>query len=634
VARTVHAGSAGERSAAAAASGAHVAVPLTRVRRQGPGFSRDRDTRADPAEREARSAGDAAAGGTRVAVRSAAAAQDGAPPSSLRRLVPGGGTLLEPSVRAPLEARLGHDFSHVRVHADAGAARAAAALDARAFTIGRDIVLGAGHYAPGTEAGRRLLAHELTHVAQQADGPVRLQRDAEDPARFTRVHERLFERTPSGGTPRPWRAASGADRGSAGEIIDEFKDALRRLIAARPGSVEGHVATRTTSSNVESDAIAVDQRLRTAYPQIASPKSEASLRAAVGVISSAQTSDPQFVRQWLANRLSLWTSVDELDIDEADPRYQAMLTDLLADGFAGPHILTLTSRQAGLTEGEAGGRRVFIHRGAEPAQRRAILVHELTHLYVSPGFKDWVAETNGARFYEEGVTEYLARPVMTDEEKVGGRSYQANWQAVHDDIATFVSPEDIARAYFLGEVWRLESRSEVSRRLFAEQVGLKAGASRQQEASASRTGPGINETVVEGAHYRFLNLGHDRSQPKPEHVARFGAIERQHLAGRPAVRARFVGHASSPGPLEHNLRLSLRRALAFYQMARDAGVPDAQLADAAAPAHFGESSPTAGTADIHARAFNRRVELFLAPAPAAGTRAAEPEGEPAREDEP
>lgn len=63
------------------------------------------------------------------------------------------------------------DFSQVRVHTDGRAAEAAQSLGAAAFTAGRDIVFGPGRYAPGTASGRRLLAHELTHVAQQQAAP-------------------------------------------------------------------------------------------------------------------------------------------------------------------------------------------------------------------------------------------------------------------------------------------------------------------------------------------------------------------------------------------------------------------------------------------------------------------------------
>lgn len=65
---------------------------------------------------------------------------------------------------------MGHDFSGVRVHADARAAGAASALAARAFTVGDDIVFGAGEYAHHTDSGRRLLSHELAHVMQQRGG--------------------------------------------------------------------------------------------------------------------------------------------------------------------------------------------------------------------------------------------------------------------------------------------------------------------------------------------------------------------------------------------------------------------------------------------------------------------------------
>ncbi len=77
------------------------------------------------------------------------------------------GRPLDPSTRRFMEARFGHDFSRVRVHADGKAAVSAQAVNARAFTVGRDVVFGPGEYAPGSQEGQRLLAHELAHVVQQ-----------------------------------------------------------------------------------------------------------------------------------------------------------------------------------------------------------------------------------------------------------------------------------------------------------------------------------------------------------------------------------------------------------------------------------------------------------------------------------
>jgi len=79
----------------------------------------------------------------------------------------GHGQPLSSSERRFFEPRFGYDFSGVRVHADAQAAEAARAVDAQAFTVGKDVVFGKWQYAPGTSRGQRLLAHELTHVVQQ-----------------------------------------------------------------------------------------------------------------------------------------------------------------------------------------------------------------------------------------------------------------------------------------------------------------------------------------------------------------------------------------------------------------------------------------------------------------------------------
>ena len=69
-----------------------------------------------------------------------------------------------------MEQRFGHDFSQVRVHSGGAAEQSARDVNANAYTVGHNIVFGAGQFAPETHEGRRLLAHELTHVAQQEAG--------------------------------------------------------------------------------------------------------------------------------------------------------------------------------------------------------------------------------------------------------------------------------------------------------------------------------------------------------------------------------------------------------------------------------------------------------------------------------
>ena len=77
----------------------------------------------------------------------------------------------------------GYDFSQVRVHTDAHAAISAQAMQAKAYTVGRDITFGAGRYKPETAEGKRLIAHELTHVIQQqsaGNGSLFMQRQEEE----------------------------------------------------------------------------------------------------------------------------------------------------------------------------------------------------------------------------------------------------------------------------------------------------------------------------------------------------------------------------------------------------------------------------------------------------------------------
>jgi hypothetical protein len=85
----------------------------------------------------------------------------------------GGGAPMHPDVRAEMEQGFGADFSSVKIHSSAQDARLSRDLGAQAFTHGSDIYMGEGKFNPGTTAGKRLLAHELTHVIQQTGGEAR-----------------------------------------------------------------------------------------------------------------------------------------------------------------------------------------------------------------------------------------------------------------------------------------------------------------------------------------------------------------------------------------------------------------------------------------------------------------------------
>jgi hypothetical protein len=110
---------------------------------------------------------------------SCARAEQTAPESDrslITRSAGSGGEPLDYDTRVLMESRLGRDFGGVRIHAGADASEAARRVSARAYTIGSDIVFGAGQYAPGSSGGLKLIAHELAHVVQQghAVNPSRL----------------------------------------------------------------------------------------------------------------------------------------------------------------------------------------------------------------------------------------------------------------------------------------------------------------------------------------------------------------------------------------------------------------------------------------------------------------------------
>jgi lipoprotein-anchoring transpeptidase ErfK/SrfK len=165
-------------------------------------------------------------------------------PPSVASIVESPGTPLETGVQAVMQERLGRDFSRVRVHTDAAAAETVRGVDAVAYTVGEDVAFDTGRYAPSTDAGRRLLAHELTHVAQQREGLLR-QAVAPEPApdeleREARSAEEAladeWEAEPPGYVPEPI---------PGGDLPLPTAEELAELVGGEPGEEESEEATAT-----------------------------------------------------------------------------------------------------------------------------------------------------------------------------------------------------------------------------------------------------------------------------------------------------------------------------------------------------------------------------------------------------
>jgi hypothetical protein len=140
--------------------------------------------------------------------RATGEAQSGTIPPIVHEVLRSPGQPLDRATRAFMEPRFGQALSGVRVHTDAKAAESARAVNALAYTVGPNIVFGAGRHAPATDEGNRLMAHELTHVRQQRNitvGPLtfgpsetRYEQEAENVSNA--LSSSLIERQPAAGT--------------------------------------------------------------------------------------------------------------------------------------------------------------------------------------------------------------------------------------------------------------------------------------------------------------------------------------------------------------------------------------------------------------------------------------------------
>lgn len=506
--------------------------------------------------------------------------------------------------------------------------------------------------APGLApplAGPRLAASGPVHQVLWAAPRVQRQADPRrDPARFDTLHQNLFVNAPTstGAARQPWVPGT-----TDVQIRDAFRAAILQDVEANPLRAVGQMNQLTTQQDAETAAVAADADLHAKYPQIASQLSQSQIQQSVVVFAADFTPQnapsPTFLANWVDNQLPLRTAVEDFALSPSDPAYRQLVQDLTQDaaifpiagiltavgalatsrGFTPAQVATtvanvrgqidnkpwswLFNRMSSRTAAFESQGQVFISESLPAAKRRATLLHELIHSYADADYRRWVDATTSSRLFNEGFTEILTREALTPAELAGRTSYQGSVSVINSQVMRFISIDDLARAFFRGEVWRIEGNSQVSQEMFQRQVGLAAGATRAEERTQSQGGPGIVQVVEAGSFYRLLNFGNDRSAPKPEHETFLRDVILPMVRGDATLRLRFVGHADETGPAGHNQTLSRARAAAVYALARQLGVPQNQLVDAAAPAGSGETEPTAGNTTVHGRAMNRRVEIFL-----------------------
>lgn len=155
----------------------------------------------------------------------------------------GGGSPLAPDVREDMEARLGHNFGDVRVHTDGAADQSARAVNAHAYTVGSNVVFQRDRYDPSSDAGRTMLAHELTHVAQQRSGAVDGTpapggiRVSDPTDRFEREAVATAEAAVAGPVPAP-PAAAGVSAVQRQEAPAEQEEEVQTFVQRQEAPVE------------------------------------------------------------------------------------------------------------------------------------------------------------------------------------------------------------------------------------------------------------------------------------------------------------------------------------------------------------------------------------------------------------
>jgi hypothetical protein len=255
--------------------------------------------------------------------------QTEAAPVSVDQGLASPGNPLEPGLREDMEQAFGHDFSRVRVHSNGAAEQSAQDVSAQAYTVGNDIVFGAGWFAPGTLEGRRLIAHELAHTIQQRGASSNEEIIRPGPA--SEVKPELARRDVTNGRTLPYSLGSSkiaVARKPLLEDEEEAEDKSLASVAPENGALSDADLERlanATPIRVSSSAPGGGERSATSNTMNASPRA-AAVFSPIGRVSENKEriniAEVEIKEQDAPVDRKLTSALEELSRSQADHRVQ------------------------------------------------------------------------------------------------------------------------------------------------------------------------------------------------------------------------------------------------------------------------------------------------------------------------
>lgn len=320
-------------------------------------------------------------------------------PPAVRDVIAAPGRPLEAEERRDLEPRFEHDFGDVRVHTDERAAASARAIGAVAYTVGTHVVFDRG-FAPGTEMGRRLLAHELAHVVQQGEAPIGPQLVLE-PA-DTRL-EGEAQRAGGGGSPTLSRAPAATVQRQMGELrlVEARLEAEARLPHRFPDRgirIVGADADALVTLLAGCTGLALERDAAQTLVERPQPQGQPP---ATGISRTATTTLRSFIRE---SRVGI--------VIDTDPHVEGVVLGTFAMATPGYHRLEVPNiRRLAAAGGESGGASacdVALHEIAEAfaGRRLSLERREVGRRAYEP------AHEEGLRV-EEGIRRDLGLPLRS-----------------------------------------------------------------------------------------------------------------------------------------------------------------------------------------------------------------------------